>query len=58
MYWTIFSVIVNMKVTGNAKENAFRVTVTVKKPPTGAVIVEIPGMWGQPSGQKNIKRQI
>jgi hypothetical protein len=29
MYRTIFSVIVNVKVTGNAKENAFRVTVTV-----------------------------
>jgi hypothetical protein len=32
MYQTIFSVIVNVKVPGNAKENAFR--VTVKKPLT------------------------
>jgi hypothetical protein len=38
------------------KRNAFRVTVTVKKPSMRVMIVAIPGMWGQPSGQKKIKR--
>jgi hypothetical protein len=54
----IFSVIVNVKVTGNAKGNAFQVTVTVKIPPTRVMIVAIPGMRGQLSGQKKIKHQI
>jgi hypothetical protein len=51
---TIFSVIVNVKVTGNAKENAFQVTDS-EKPLTRVMIVAIPGMRGQPSGQRKIK---
>jgi hypothetical protein len=30
MYWIIFSVIMNVKVTGNAEKNAFRVTDSEK----------------------------